>query len=759
MRIKVAWLLAGTACVVIAAGVALLWRWKGQALGISVGLPVAATLLTPIVAWIFTAPLRTGRSTTEQLQAAAQVLVERGLEQWRTATITQSTLRGGANTLNVPWMKSELGADADAAGWITTNAARLAMTLRDRQPHRLIVVGPAGCGKTTFARFVMTALLRQAQPNDHVPVFLPLSAWNPQNERLCDWIVRRIGEEAPELNDRSSYGPTAPRGLAERHMILPILDGLDVLPEELCRSVLGSSDFMMQDRIVVTCRTGQFHDIADAYPAEGTIIVMPGPVCREEMTRYLRQTADRPQLWDGLFNKLNQAPRLKEALSQPRIIYLASAVYRDGESHPSELIATENGSDPASVEHHLLSKLVPAVMLAHDKRTAGYPWYRNGTMKWLTFLADAAHKSTEAEMRDIAWWRLYKSVPHLSKLQVPLRALLYSSAAWLVIALLMPGRYGRLTGLAYASAIFAACIFLAYPRAPDISRSSGEDAWRWWIRRAFSRSWRFLAAAIATFLGYGFFIGLRVALTGDLGAGIRTGAADGLVASLVVVLAAVIAGIPTPPRADSRANADSTVRPKTTPIAVALGLGAVFGLLAGILAVIKHQHASGPTLKQGLIYGLIMGLDFAVGTWLVRRTEAHFAPGNAPDPPSGLRAERTVALLVPAILGLTFASAFGLSARLHWDLVSGITNGLVGLIVGSLASDWPIYILTIGLLAATGKLPIRVMKFLECCDGQGIVRPVLQSYQFREDPHLIGLTPESAEREQSQTSNANYTLT
>jgi predicted NACHT family NTPase len=138
-------------------------------------------------------------------------------------------------------MKSELGVNADAADWTTTNVAGLAMTLRDCQSRRLMVLGSAGCGKTTLARLVMTELLRQAPPADRTPVFLPLSAWNPQNESLCDWIVRRIGKDVPELNDRSSYGPTAPLGLVERQMILPILDGLDALSEESRRSLLAST--------------------------------------------------------------------------------------------------------------------------------------------------------------------------------------------------------------------------------------------------------------------------------------------------------------------------------------------------------------------------------------------------------------------------------------------------------------------------------------------------------------------------------------
>lgn len=707
------------------------------------------------------------------MQLAAQVLSDRSLKQWRTAAVTQPALSGGPDTLDVPWMKSESGADADVTHWSPTNVARLALPLRDPRPQRLIIVGPVGSGKTTLAGLVMAELLKQAGTAGRIPVFLPISAWNPKRELLCDWMERRIGDESPELHDKSSYGPTAPQGLVERRMILPILDGLDVLPKELRWSMLSGSDFRMHDQVVVTCREKEFHEVSDACPTKRTIIVRPGRVSSKEVARYLRQVTDEPSRWNDLLNELENTPRLAEVLSQPRNIYLARTVYHDDMNTihhngmgggPGELIEVEKESGPAGVEHHLLMRLIPALILARSERADGYSMYGTRALGWLAFLNRRVPGRAEGEIGDIAWWQLYKAVPPLSRLLVPLRALLYSGAGWLAVALLMPGRYGRLTGLAYASAIAAACLFLAQPRSPDDSDipdgSSARHAWRWRARRVFSRSRPFLAAGVFTFLGYGFFIGLRVALTGNPGEGARAGAADGLVASLVVVLAAVIAGIPTPPREESLAKADSTIRPKTTPVTVALSLGAPFGLLAGILAVIKHQSTSGPSVRQGLIYGLVMGLDFAVGTWLVRRTDAHLAPENSPDPPSGLRAERMVALLVPVILGLTFASAFGLSAELHWSPVSGIANGLVGFIVGSLASDWPIYVLTVGILAVTKQLPFRVMKFLEYCDSKGIIRAVpLQSYQFREDPDQIGLTARSSKPEKPHTSDGNYTLT
>jgi hypothetical protein len=746
MRIKIGWILAGAACLAVVAGVALLWWRAGSGLGISVGLPVAATVIAPVVVWILGAPpLQAGQSTPEQLQAAAQLLASRELHQWRKAAETEPALSGGPNTLDVPWQESEVGLDVIDED--TSTIVELADSLRTNQSRRLIAVGTVGSGKTTLAQLLIAELLKNVRPGDPVPLFLPLSAWNPDLESLCDWMARRIGEEYPQLRDRSSYGPSAIPSLVERRMILPVLDGLEVLSKECRYSALTSSDLALQRQFIVTCRDEEFAEIFDDLSLPDTSVVRPGRVPQEEMLRFLQQVTDEPLRWAEVADQLDKDPGLAEALSDPRTIYLASVVYHDAASNPSELIKVTMQSRSTGVEDYLLRKLIPALARTKNNQASGYPWYSDRLERWLSFLADSRHGVIDTESNDIAWWRLYRAVPHLSRLQYLLRALVVGTTAWLVIALLKKGgsHYTQLTGLAYASAIAAACLFLSPHRDENKLRPFSRPAWRWWIRQVFSRSWRLIAAGVTASLGFGFFIGLRISSTGHLGTALRTGAADGVVVGIVVMLAAVISGIPRPLWADSRVDAGSTIRPKATPIGAALTLGVTFGLLAGILAIVKHQQATSPTIRQGLVYGVIIGLDFGVGTWLVRRTEVHFDLRNAAEPLAALRAERTVALLVPAILGLTFASAFGLSATLHWYPDSGIANGLVGIIVGSLASDWPVYIVATAFLALTGKLPIRVSRFLEFCQSNGIFRPVLQSYQFREDPSRIGLDVEPDE--------------
>jgi hypothetical protein len=219
------------------------------------------------------------------------------------------------------------------------------------------------------------------------------------------------------------------------------------------------------------------------------------------------------------------------------------------------------------------------------------------------------------------------------------------------------------------------------------------------------------------------------------------------VAALTVLTGAVIAGLPVVARSrqltSSPAHATQDGTASGTPRASAFGsigaamlLGILFGIIVGIITATKHQSSHGPSVGRALLFGVIMGVNFAVGSWLVRWAQARVAPTAAATPLSAYRAERRFSLLAIVILGATLASALGLDSNLTWDAKGAITNGIVGLVAGSLVSEWPIYIASITYLAATRRVPFRPMKFLQMCSDQRVLRPVGDMYEFREDPAL-----------------------
>lgn len=69
---------------------------------------------------------------------------------------------------------------------------------------------------------LMLDLLRARAPEDAVPVFLPLSAWNPDT-RLDAWMVDRLVEDFPLLARRHGRGLV--QQLVDTGRVLPVLDG------------------------------------------------------------------------------------------------------------------------------------------------------------------------------------------------------------------------------------------------------------------------------------------------------------------------------------------------------------------------------------------------------------------------------------------------------------------------------------------------------------------------------------------------------
>ena len=77
----------------------------------------------------------------------------------------------------------------------------IAATFRQIQPRQLVILGEPGAGKTVMAILLTLGLLADPQPDEPVPVLLPLASWNPRREHLHTWMagtgrgVSRAGQQ------------------------------------------------------------------------------------------------------------------------------------------------------------------------------------------------------------------------------------------------------------------------------------------------------------------------------------------------------------------------------------------------------------------------------------------------------------------------------------------------------------------------------------------------------------------------------------
>ena len=134
---------------------------------------------------------------------------------------------------------------------------------------RLVVLGEPGAGKTMLmVRLVLDLLVRRVDGSP-VPFLASVASWNPAEQDLRGWLAARLLIDHPDLADPPPTGrtePTQAAALLASGLILPILDGLDEIPEGVRGRAISRINDALQagERAVVTCRTQQYRDAVTA---------------------------------------------------------------------------------------------------------------------------------------------------------------------------------------------------------------------------------------------------------------------------------------------------------------------------------------------------------------------------------------------------------------------------------------------------------------------------------------------------------------
>jgi hypothetical protein len=493
-----------------------------------------------------------------------------------------------------------------------------------------------------MVRLVLDLLTRRAA-GGHVPILASVASWNPADQDLRGWLSAQLLIDHPALADPPPTGmaePTQAEALLTSGLVLPILDGLDEIREEIRGSAISRINDALWpgEHLVLTCRTHQYQ--AAIRPKGGIEVTLRAaaavqlrPLDADAVRGYLCNDAAGPGArarWDPVLATLGTSTPTGQAPRTPLMIGLARDIYnpRPGEltgaaRDPAELCDPAL-ADRTAVESVLFDAFVPAAYRHNPIRS----WKPQDAKRWLVFLA--RHLEDTIASPDLAWWQLPLAVPGFALAAgLMLGAMTGVVAGILAWALLGP-EVGPMAGIV-SGVVYGALIWVltgsAFVRRKPLPRPVRGIRWRPPLPRQLAL-WALAAVGIGATAG-------AIAATTDKSVGLVAAAAFGVWALTVLMIWT------THQRSTSLDLRSATSPPvalagdRSTGIVVGVGAGVVFGTWAGFVV------GSGPGAWAGIICGagaaVLLGVicSFLRPPVLSSRAAARPQPGGRPLPGHG----------------------------------------------------------------------------------------------------------------------------
>jgi hypothetical protein len=464
---------------------------------------------------------------------------------------------------------------------------------------RLVVLGEPGSGKTMLMIRLVLDLLARRLDDSPVPILADVASWNPQEQPLRSWLTAQLMTNYPVLAAAPRAlrdGTTLAEALFDAGLIIPILDGLDQIPEYLRAAAIERINFTLRpgEQLIVTCRSRQYWDTAVgavAVTLRGAAGIQLRPLDADDVRAYLSDAAAGLAArirWDPVFAILGTDAPAAQALRTPLMVGLARTIYNPGPGEPAgelrdpaELCSLPNRE---MVESLLFGAFIPA---AYRSDPAGR-WQVQKASRWLTFLAC---RQEIMGTFDIAWWRLIEALPRnalrlIGGIVGGLVGLLAGALAGWVAGGVSNAVVGGLAGSLLLSLLCVRGLDGSFYRLP--------------------------ARGVAWSIGRGALTGLLAGLAAGIGSGLAAGLRTGLIAGLTAgALFAAAGGIRKVPYGYGGATSPGAVMRRDMRIAFIFGI--IFGLL-GSAAGIEAVFIAG--IMKGLPYAAISGFLFGVSAGL-----------------------------------------------------------------------------------------------------------------------------------------------
>lgn len=609
--------------------------------------------------------------------------------------------------------------------------AELADQFRSLRRRRLVILGEPGSGKTTLAVQLLLHLLSSRDDGEPVPLLLSVAGWNIEKlPQLHDWLAVRLAQDHPGLG-ALGLGTDIPKKLAAGGHVLPILDGLDEVPEAVRPAVIAAINGSLagHHQLILTSRTSEFTRAIE----EGTevitsaAVIEPDPLAPASAAEYLRRClppaagAEWEQILAGLradHHHPGPSAELAKVTSTPLGLWLLRTVYVDPGDDPRRLLESDRLPDAAAIRTHLLDELIESVIITRLPVEEGEAetfrprrlWDPCLVDQWLGYLAGHLGRVPTMDgqkgVRDFAWWQLARQT-------VQPRTL--SSLAGLTVGLalaIIPAFIGGLLGW--------------FAGNHDGIIAGVHSAW--------------MGAAAASLIGLIF--GLPI------GFGVEYGVRIGFNKEKL-------------DREQPPSFADLRISGRVHLLAgIAIGKLWIFLIVGSVTAVFAYLYSknweSWSVLAFGGISGCLAWLVASLLTW----AETPAPANHLTSPLISLRADRTlnllklasfglivalvigpmlVLVLVAVIVGLVFSVAYGglqmipvvIIFLFGLGLSAGPTLASTGRYVFGSHYAWIMYAVAVRELAREKKLPRHLMSFLDDTHRLGLLRAVGPVYQFR----------------------------
>jgi hypothetical protein len=558
---------------------------------------------------------------------------------------------------------------------------KLADDFRMLSKRRLVILGDPGWGKSLLAIKLSISLIDTRSSADPVPILLSLASWNLNDHpNLRTWLIAKLTERYRSVR-ASSHGSEIAETLIDQCKIIPILDGLDEVPDELRGQAITSINTYLKSehaQLILTCRTNEFvrslEGAREVIPQAA--VIKPARLTRTELAADLRLSLPRtPDAeWNSFLAAVEggTAPAVTNSLSVPLGIWLLKSVFVGGGSprDPSGLLNPALYPDGNAIRSYLLRELVPALVERDQRRSKPLMSQPRDPVVVITYLDYLSKEMSRTSSTDIAWWRLARQTLNDWEVWIPLGTFL--SAAVAAIAWFGFGNVWN---------------------APLLDR------------------------------------GILPEISATLPGGLIDGVVVGLAAGIALWLSFDDSGSRwlemTPDPIEQKVRQLVNNRLVGGP-----GLGLLFGAVVGAAVGISRGSQLGLTfgLGGGLTFGLASGLTFGVAGELTFRL-ANWASRRSlsSTPESTLRADRWLCCASTGVVFVGFASSLGLVV----GILVAATNFMAGGLVGRRSQAWAIYSIAVLKLASSHRLPRRLMPFLSDCNSLGILRTSGPRFQFR----------------------------